>query len=850
MFEHLNTRTRGIIGRLCAREQVELGTQHIGQLRDKEICLLRILASHVRKLELLKGQDLVDEVMRLSAQTSEDSETQTDAHPTEQQEEAQERGSHATLNPCRYRVGLLRARSFRGLAPAGVEWKYDFSGSSHLLYGPNGCGKSSLLGAISYCLTGRIFRDDQPPEVPSWERAYSIGGPSSKASQRPDALALTDEAGANTDPNDEYFVELQLIGEGLSEVWIGRHSETGLRMSPDGKKWTAIESIREAGIDELDAELNLVMPARLPHIRFGKDAELLRILSQIIGLDDFAAIADLAGRLAAALRRESTRIKSKELMPKEEEIAEVSHRLAEIESTILSELPSYTGVIAGKGALRDVEALGEAMKKALEENRKQLAADLGIDIPAEDSEESAEFKKQLENLPGQVEGAVDQLNTPLAQIFANSVGFSTPGEEDLAKLEQRRAEFERTARQQVKERLEWARKERADEKASLMLRAASHFPEGAQQCPVCGQSLDKIPLVKKALEELRPLAKCSYLAANIEDVKLRLLDELNKLVPSKSRSEACKELSERILSDWNVLKMTMSKGLLGQVALSFDSRIAEVAGLFKTESEVVSRPLADDYREDFSEAFIDADKAIADAKAYIQLCRSMIQNRSNLHEALSTALITEKRDGVDDSLRVVLERGRATNESVKTLVAAHGMTKQLYKSVKRKEELLRTIQEYEDWASSAATLKDLGGGVRSEVTRMVGTLDSKVKEYFRRLYENEILELHMLTTGHAANPNVKDEINIYLRSGKQLVPIGPFCNAGRFRALVLSFVFALLDQSKGTVGFTILDDPAVSLDDEHKAKLVPKQANNPSPRGRRRRWILSAYVSCRRRLAA
>ena len=34
------------------------------------------------------------------------------------------------------------------------------------------------------------------------------------------------------------------------------------------------------------------------------------------------------------------------------------------------------------------------------------------------------------------------------------------------------------------------------------------------------------------------------------------------------------------------------------------------------------------------------------------------------------------------------------------------------------------------------------------------------------------------------------------------------------------------------------------------AELGPKQANTPSPRGRRKRWILSAYFSCRRRVAA
>ena len=52
------------------------------------------------------------------------------------------------------------------------------------------------------------------------------------------------------------------------------------------------------------------------------------------------------------------------------------------------------------------------------------------------------------------------------------------------------------------------------------------------------------------------------------------------------------------------------------------------------------------------------------------------------------------------------------------------------------------------------------------------------------------------------------------------MPIGPFTNAGRLRALILSFVFALMGRSKNTLGVLILDDPALSLDDEHKARFV------------------------------
>ncbi len=822
MFEHLNIRTREIVIRLCEGQTIEVGGENIGPFDDNEKKVLFVLASNIQELTESSGQELAEKFVAHFESILNEENEQGDEEQEKGEENTQELPK--TENHIRgYKIGLLCACSFRGLAPAKQEWEYDFKGKSHLLYGPNGCGKSSLLGAISWCLTGCIFRDDRAPDVPENIKAYSTEQ-DRRVIERSDALSLTDRSGQNTSPEDDYWVKMKLVGENAegnnSEFWIRRHSRHGLSMSEDGEEWEPIGSIAETGIDELDPELNVLMPARVAHIRFGKDTKLIHILSQIIGLDDLEAIAGLAEKVCRALRAEATRINNRELKPEKVKIANFVESIKQIDNEAVKGLPSHAEVLADTRKLEDIEVFGKAMNGVIENKKKQLIKDLGIEIPEEGTPEFQKCKKELDNLPGQVQNAIDELNKPLIEIFDKSIGFDLPTKEVLCDLEKKLKAFEEDTKTKVTERLKWALEEKKDSKASLMLVAAANFPEGSKNCPVCKQDLKPVSQIKEQLDRLRPLARRTYLKKEMNDFELLLIDELGQIVTPALIKEGEKTFCERILLDWSNLKQQRFKGFLLPIAEKFDEGVQRIAEETQVEEEIKIVPLAADYSEDFPSVFSKLDQAFYVAKSYVRLCKSVMENLSNISEKLGTLLTASKTKDAEDSLRVIFERGRLTNQDIMSLHAAHKTTRDLWHSLKKEKEIVDKISKYRALANSGENTKNLAGDVRREVIDVVKDVEDQMKENFSRLYENEILTLDLLTTGHAANPNIRDEINVYLRAGDQRVPVGPFCNAGRMRALILAFIFALLKKTKESLGFIVLDDPVLSLDHEHKTRFI------------------------------
>jgi hypothetical protein len=812
MYDNLTAQSRQAVQQLADGREVMIGGEMAGPMEPEQRRALSLVATALDELEDESGAALANAFV----QQLKDHELPEPAEPTSTAPDA--------AAPICWRLGKVRAFSFRGLAPAAQLWQHDFEGGSYLLYGPNGCGKSSLLGAIAWCLTGLVFRDDCPPSAAEAITVYTDADDPKAAGTRPDALSLTDGEGQTTDADEEYWVEVELLSnleaDDGTHLWLRRHSMDGLSNSADGTIWTPFNRLDDVGIAELDAELHAVMPARVPHIRFGKDSDLLAVFSQLVGLDDLERIAKLAGRTRQALNTVRNRLQNTTIPTQEALATEAVAVIKEHATEAIHGLESYPPALADDRTLKDITAFEEDLSEAMETACTQLAGDLGVEIPSPDSPEAPEVNKQLKLLPGQVDVAINSLSRPLSDIMVNSIGLVVPSSEEVEQLAQSLEKFETNVRTQAQERLKWALEQAKDEKASLMLAAAEKFPEGAEACPVCTQDLEPVPDVQQRLDDLRSLAGQPHLKQRIDDLERDLLAQLNALVSSASREQGRQTLAGRLLADWSDVKRTTFSALLTGVAERFDESIQELSEEMQPEPAVERPSVAAGYEEQFSGAFGELDTAIAEAWQYIQLLRSALDNHDKVRHELTRILKSPEEGVTEQPLCILLQRGSATNDEIGALSAVQNSVRTLWKAQKELDDLQAMAKGLVGAATAITPTKNLALLVQQEVVNVVRSVEPKMKELYGKLYRDESLELDMLTPGHAANPTKRDEINAYFRAGEQRVPVAPFSNSGRFRALVLSFIFALLDRSRGTLGLLLLDDPAVSLDNDHMARLV------------------------------
>jgi hypothetical protein len=212
----------------------------------------------------------------------------------------------ANANSRRLRLKKLEAHRFAGLHKFGTpgaapeNYAHEFTTPLTLFEGRNGSGKTSLLNAIIWALTGEMLRPQREPEVAEdfecWVAAADGGDeytthklspvtPMPNVEQyRPDQAWV---------PADQW-VELTFIDETGAELPVIRRSKS---RSPQGKLRETPPDLSVLGVDPIAVRIGTIMPGLLPLIKVGSESELGRAVSQLTGL---SALVDLTEHLRRA----------------------------------------------------------------------------------------------------------------------------------------------------------------------------------------------------------------------------------------------------------------------------------------------------------------------------------------------------------------------------------------------------------------------------------------------------------------------------------------------------------------------------------------------------------------------
>ena len=706
----------------------------------------------------------------------------------------------------RWRLDHLVCQSVRGIAPFGETFEFPIGRESVLIYGPNGTGKSSLVNAIGWVFTGRVATDCE-----SDSETITLYAPA-KAGGRP--TKLCDWPVANTLPHGSdpkrvkpnYTAVLVLKSEDGRRTLHLRRSAVALEESGDGVAWQPCPDLAAHGISPLDVQLSISAATVFGRRSLESSPDTRHLLSMMLGYDAIEELGGLVTNLAAALTKaanaEADEIAGRKLRLREKLLAvsgalRFDHPLVGMLTTLAGDTPPTPERI------EEVRAAADAAASIAE---AELARTLGIDpggtIPAGVAEAATVAVTSLGR-------SVPDLFPSLASL-APDVNIEAEGgpHEPIplacaAELEA----FEVAVRAKVVERLAWWREEtEPGSRAGLFIQAAAYFEPDRHQCPVCDQSVSGLS-IERRLSELK--GATAELRAELRVFFRDLIDELGRIVPAAVRGHSTADPAVLVRTGWERLKKALGPSL-GGLTSRYDDVVAALAGGVTLPAARAVNLVPADAEPEFREAAGDLERAVSESWRGIAVATWAASHFPALAGKLRHALTAPEVE----SLYSVLAKGRHAAADVSPLkavrdelAAAAGEASALIVA----EAGLVSLHEIR---GAIEEVKHVGKYAEAEVEHVFGDIKDATAAHFGRLYPHANPDL-VLARLHL-NKGRDKSVEAYLAAGGFEFPGQQVANAGCIRAVALAFYFALLGRHPGGLGFVVMDDPILSLDENHR----------------------------------
>ncbi|WP_366555208.1 AAA family ATPase [Aquibaculum sediminis] len=730
-----------------------------------------------------------------------------------------------------------------------------------LVSGFNGAGKTALLSAVVWCLTGKALRSQHMPhgihEPMALQRAADGDETEDEEDERAEIAVppIVPIPSANNleklddKPKLDSWVRLTFRREGTQEI-----QTVTRRLEVSGKKLTApVAGLDGLGLSALALEAGTLMPGVAAHMRFDEKTDFTQAVSQLTGLKPLEELGQRASRLVKRLQTTEKKTTEEARDKKADEFENHLRTFAERweERPDLGETPTILkpGEEAGEDDDKiDCAASITAARAGLQEQQRDMTSAMDS-ILGRRVELSA--KQDVEAITSALDAAADRLKggalRELAQVgLILSLSEITPEE---AKAALRAISEIRARAQALAKQLE---DERQAARWRLYARVAAwhkdnHPDSDVANCPVCGTDLDKVPAdalldmsVKDALVQCRKThSDIAKTAAEWEK------DEASSFL--SGLPESIRALADKVLPDTllGLYRRAYVDELLAQRA--FSGRLQPLQKNAQTvwDAAVAAHPLPDA-------------PAPAESALPPMLAEGKLQERLS---AVAKALaLHAHREESAEPLKQLMERyigatkpaddapsGQAesrtddTEPQMRSIRAQIDAIRRAVENAMPNVALVRHLDDLEQvrkaWAAEErrlALLKraadavmpylELPALVYERVSGLIKTLDRDTGSWLEKIYRP-----HYPGGPSYGGFEPGEDSGFGLRAGfdDMRVPAHQVMNASLLRACVWAFLFSLWEHVRARTGglsCILLDDPQTHFDpinSENFAAAVP-----------------------------
>ena len=720
----------------------------------------------------------------------------------------------STSNPSNaesWSLRSIRTEGFGGLNSwNGGSFQFDLDGQSVTLEGTNGSGKSSLVAAIVWGLTGERPRDQANSEAETPQPVFS--GEDTPVGKWPPIATYPDSAG-KIRSRPRVTVELTFQDSSGSRAAITR--------TLDGEEVTTSWP-GEIQIPRILIEAGLLMPLRLTTLRLQDEDHLLATaVQQLTGFDDLVATSDLVEGLCHSSREYRSYKKAILARSKQEFRGAIDHAVRELEQGDLQIdrfVPADT-----RGERGPMVLLAENVEKRVETLEQVIADDLAFKLDTVDTNRAQEVSSAITRARLSVNNGIEELETwkalqSIAYAFdARAVDCVQQAISD--------------AREAGKRAVELLQMNRADSKFRLKAVAAkwheSHRGVPIVNCPLCDQSLDHEQGLRDQLEDLR--AAGNDAAREFSDNVNAIVSALDQAKPDGVRHIDSKYLGldprDKLIQDLRngfVLKEDYANCLkrFGEIAeASLSSAPPASTG------PVVARHAAvrDDSLKPVNDRIADLERLLALAR-WFQLNSTAwrkwwmaLAGTEDLQQAEAENRVRGTGDEVvQESLSAHLVRLEDALSKARPFRKALESIRSACRSGMEADQIQRVIDHRRDITNSLAELKKLRGVCESLAREALEDLSDRIKGILGRLHLEGSPHFERVRLERRSGMTVVGKFSEEVR-----VDATQVANTSWIRAFLWAFLFALREEAVENLGrdqlpLLVVDDPQMTFDAHHR----------------------------------